>query len=251
MDKVIIYFFLKYSGAWESVFNAIRNKEKISIGDFEIVTEEIISKTITIVDPKFPDALKEIDRPPFVLVHYGNIDLINQYYRSIGLLVKNDLSKYQFKALKNFMKFFYKNSPILIIQIDKKINKNIEELLNPKGNLIIIISSPLQEFLDTNLELIKKYRGFDSLLIISEFYDFSFQNSIQNFERVFAGLSKAALVIGGENEALFNNTITLLIDYGKSIFALPEEIFTKSRSNYLIKNGAILVESGAEILNTM
>ncbi|WP_338972874.1 DNA-processing protein DprA [Spiroplasma endosymbiont of Panorpa germanica] len=252
MNDVILYFALKYYGNWKLIYKAIKNNEKILNGDLELIDKEIKAKSLSINNPLYPDVLREVNNPPFVIFHYGNIDLINQYYRCVGMVIGAKLSKYQSKALKDFVKFFHKNSPIMVIKIDNHINDSLKVVFNPSKKIILVVKEPLLCFLKSNADLIKDYEFSNNLLVISEFYEKTEASYLgPMYERIFTGISKTALVICDSSEHHFKQTITLLNDSGKSIFVLPEEIYKKSNNNSLIKEGALIVQSGADILNIL
>lgn len=65
---ILIFLAIKYNGDWNSIYQAIKNKEMV---DEQVVQETIVQakkyNTITIIDDSYPDSLKKIYKPPFVI----------------------------------------------------------------------------------------------------------------------------------------------------------------------------------------
>jgi DNA processing protein len=65
---IIVFLAIKYNGDWNSIYQAIKNKEFV---DEQVVNETIAQaskfKVITIIDDEYPENLKKMYKPPFVL----------------------------------------------------------------------------------------------------------------------------------------------------------------------------------------
>ncbi|AHI53687.1 DNA processing/uptake protein [Spiroplasma sabaudiense Ar-1343] len=250
MKKILLYFAIKHSGVWDSIYKSLEKKEKISISDVEGLTPEVQTAAVTILDANYPIWLKEIPKPPFVFFHSGCIDFLKSYKRSLGILINQNPSKYQIKVMKNYLNYFAKEKIVVIFMITEGLNENFAKILKYDIKTIFVINSPLREFIEENSEVIKKYEKNNNILIIAENYykklldpEFKYQS------RLFSGITRQTLVIGGSRTLSFKTTIESLIDSGKEIYAIPEEIYSNNFSNNLIKNGAILIETPNEILN--
>ena len=78
MEDIILYFSLKYNGDFMHIYNALVNKEKV---DEEIKGElfgRLKCSYTTILSSDYPDSLKEMNCPPFVLYYYGDLSLVNK-----------------------------------------------------------------------------------------------------------------------------------------------------------------------------
>jgi len=53
-------------------------KEDVDFRELNKFTKEYKGKYFTIVDKEYPNKLKMIDRPPFVIFYKGNLDLLNE-----------------------------------------------------------------------------------------------------------------------------------------------------------------------------
>ena len=81
IKKIIVYFAKKYSYDWEKIYDALKLKKKASVNfdncDF--------SKILTILDEDFPNNLKEIFKPSFILFLEGNKELLKDSTKIISI----------------------------------------------------------------------------------------------------------------------------------------------------------------------
>lgn len=65
--QIITFLAVKYHNDWMKIYTAIKNKELV---DSSLVHETIAGLTgdyVTIIDSNYPDSLKKIFKPPFVV----------------------------------------------------------------------------------------------------------------------------------------------------------------------------------------
>lgn len=78
MRRILLYFSLKYHGDYQLILQAIRQKEKVVKEKLQTIEEKIQSKYVTIIDKDYPEMLKHINNPPWVLYYYGDLSLLNK-----------------------------------------------------------------------------------------------------------------------------------------------------------------------------
>ena len=78
MKDLVLYFAIKYEGNFNKIYEALLNKEEFDSDKLHEMKEQLDCNYITIFDDDYPDALKQINCPPFVLFYKGNIDLLNK-----------------------------------------------------------------------------------------------------------------------------------------------------------------------------
>ena len=87
MREVLIYFALKYKGNWELIHSAINLKEEIDINYLNVEMGKIKCNIVTLIDQNYPEQLKKIYQPPFVLFYYGDLSLLKNDSFSIVTLL--------------------------------------------------------------------------------------------------------------------------------------------------------------------
>ena len=89
--------------------------------------------------------------------------------------------------------------------------------------------------------------------VVSEF-DIGTPPFAQNFpkrNRIVSGLAKAVVAIEAKEKSGVMNTVKWALEQNKEVFAIPGNIYSKTSygTNRLIKDGAIPVTSGEEVLD--
>ena len=79
-DIILLYFVLKYDGDFNKIYHAIDTNERIDFADFNKLIGTVKHKYITIVDPRYPEYLKDKTNPPIVLFYHGNIKLFENRF---------------------------------------------------------------------------------------------------------------------------------------------------------------------------
>ncbi|QHX35838.1 DNA processing/uptake protein [Spiroplasma sp. TIUS-1] len=77
MEKVLLFFALKYKGDWDKIYKALESKEKIEIETLTNSIKNIRSNWTTIISSDYPEALKYTYKPPFVIFYVGDLKVIN------------------------------------------------------------------------------------------------------------------------------------------------------------------------------
>ena len=65
--NLLAYLAVKYSQNWNDMFNAIKTKENVDYETIEATVNTLKGDYITIIDDSYPEELKHIFRPPFVI----------------------------------------------------------------------------------------------------------------------------------------------------------------------------------------
>lgn len=70
---LLVYLAVEHKGNWNDILTAIALKEPVKFEDVEMVAKAFKEDDyITMVDKNYPDELKTLERPPFVLFRNGN-----------------------------------------------------------------------------------------------------------------------------------------------------------------------------------
>jgi hypothetical protein len=81
---------IQYNGNWDAINAAIANRERITINRDKTLMNLYRSdiKVVTIFEEEYPELLKQSYKAPFVLFYVGDLNLINQAPKSIGVIGK-------------------------------------------------------------------------------------------------------------------------------------------------------------------
>jgi hypothetical protein len=85
---------IQYKGDWDAINSAITNRQLITINRDKVLMNLYHSdiKVVTIFEDGYPELLKQSYKAPFVLFYVGDLNLINQAHKSIGILGKELIS---------------------------------------------------------------------------------------------------------------------------------------------------------------
>ena len=201
------------------------------------------NKILSYYDNEYPDNLKQINNPPFILYCSGDISLLKT--NQLAIVGARNHSSYGKNVTEELCKEL-QNSEITITSglaygIDTLAHKYALEY---QLRTIAVVGSGVDIiYPSSNRALYEKI--LKTNLIISEFalgtpplkYNFPQRN------RIISGLSKGVIIVEAANRSGSLITAQLALEQNKEVFAIPGNIFSKTSQgcNGLIKQGAKLV----------
>ena len=246
MDKILAYFAVKYDGDWHKIYNAVFCKEKTDENEVKEVLNNLKSKWITILSNEYPESLKSMQNPPFVLFYQGNLELLN-YKKTLAVIGSRDMSVYGKNCCQKIVKDLVLNDYLIVSGVACGIDSEAHAIALKYNKLTIGILGHGIYFKNGNHSMIKDI--INKGLIISEYPDNSYprKEKFKIRNRLISGLSKGVLVIEAKYKSGTMNTVKHALNQGKEIFAIPSDINRESGCNKLIKEGAKLVECYQDI----
>ncbi|HCC23496.1 TPA: DNA-protecting protein DprA [Candidatus Falkowbacteria bacterium] len=211
---------------------------------------------ITIADPEYPSALKEIHHPPALLYCKGNLDLFRS--ECLAVVGTRHMTPYGSQMAEQFTVELVANNLTTVSGLALGIDTIVHHTtIKNNGYTIAVLGSGLDQknlYPSSNRSLANNIVAQNGL-IISEFplgtlplrHHFPIRN------RIISGLSRGTLVIeaGESSGALI--TAKYALDQNREVFAVPGNI-TNPYSigpNNLIKQGAIAVSNVVDILDSL
>ncbi|MDD8037427.1 MAG: hypothetical protein PHC59_14890 [Thomasclavelia ramosa] len=79
MRNILVSMALKYEGDFNKIYDALANKTQFTDNEIIDLKKDIKSSYVTIIDSNYPEALKTMESPPFVLFYEGNIKLLDKF----------------------------------------------------------------------------------------------------------------------------------------------------------------------------
>ena len=244
MNLVLIYFAIKYKGYFHDIYNAIKKKEFIQMEELEKIGEDLSSgkiKAITIIDEDYPEPLKQINQPPFVLFYEGNKELLKEKL----IMLTGDFSNENINKFINESAFELSKNYTLVSNFSKGLDeKIIDNLIKNNQNLILISSNGLTNpYFGKNINELKFNK--DKYLIISEYpenVNLNHKRLIQR-NRISIGLSEALIIASSYKESKISNLVSCALEQGKDIFCFPGFQSENDGNNLLIRDGAKMITS--------
>lgn len=249
---ILIYFSLKYDGDYEKILNAIKARERINDQAYEAqVSEGEEFNAITIVDSDYPHAFKCIPNPPLVVFYKGDVTLLNNLDKAIAVIGAREYSDYGKEHTIKIVTDLVKEGFMIVSGMARGIDGFAHEAaLSASGKTIAVLGSGIEyPYPLSHTALYNEIA--EKGLIISEYPRkvkpepefFKFRN------RLVAALSHGLFIVEAKYRSGTIITASYALERGSDIFCLPERAGMESGTNKLIKDGAYLVESAADIIN--
>ena len=239
--EVILYLALKHNGDWQEIYQELFNH---SIEYSKEVVDEKISKFkgnyITIVDSDYPEGLKQIYKPPFVLFYEGDIKLLNDINNNLCVRGTRQPSEEGKEMAEE----------LLTNQLGKNlvigVSQGIDEIaLNSNNKIIGVLGCGINyggyyggERLTERVNQITSNNG----LVVSE-YPNDIPPTAQMMlsrTRIMVGLASKVLMLESKKNSNSNVIVSLALDRGRDVMVVPTSPLNKECSNNkFIYEGAI------------
>ena len=263
-----------FGGDWEKAWNSNLSKYiprdrdasgKLVAADYSKITSRInpdkeFQKTkdhqielITILDQKYPELLRHIPDPPFLLYVRGSANVLKNI--CFGIVGTRALSEYGKRVAPHLALDIARNgftiTSGLAAGIDTLAHKTAIDAGTPT---IAVLGTGIDDttiFPPQNLQLALKIIESGGT-VISEYavgtHGTKFTFPQRN--RIISGLSKGVLVVEADEQSGAMITARCAAEQGRDVFAIPGNIFAKTSqgTNNIIKKGAKMVTSAEDIL---
>ena len=247
--KQLIALAIYYRGNWNKILQALSAKKLLPDATVEYCFSLLKSKVITILDSDYPEYLKELTTPPFVLFYYGDISLINDPSKCISVVGSREPSMRGKEMTQRLVKGLPKDT-IVVSGLAKGIDSIAHKAAIASGHKTIgVIGCGIDNIYPyENKSLYARIRKNGNLLV-SEYPDMYPPNQF-NFpvrNRLIAMFSSNLLVTEAKVKSGSMITVFYAQNFGRNIMAVPSADYGNSGCNVLIREGAMLVESEQDV----
>lgn len=249
--NLLIGLSIKYDGDWEKIYNAVSDKEVEGLEPCIEQFEKSGYKAVTIIDKEYPDSLKHIHQPPFVLFYEGDLSLLDHMDSNLAVVGTHEPTGYGIEMTHNLVGELSKSYNIVT-----SIRPGIDSiacdavLSNEYGHVIAVVAG--------GLGCKTKYKNWDELkknhLVLTEYFGTTkpeVHKGCMGKDRIITGLSKGLLVIEDVKTGRSAVTADLALSNGREVLAVPGRAGEDSLSNSLIRAGAVLVETAEDVKNEL
>jgi DNA processing protein len=209
---------------------------------------------ITIFDKEYPESLKQIYQPPWVLFAKGNLSLLEAEPK-LAVVGSRQGTQYGKTAIRQIFPHLIDKDVVIVSGLARGVDTFAHTCtLDLKGNTIAVIAGGLdhiypKENKDLAQEMMK------TQLVVSE-YPPSTKPEKWHFparNRLISGLSFGTFIIEANQKSGSLITANFAVNEGREVFALPGSIFNpfSKGTNELIQQGAKLVTSAEDILEEL
>ncbi len=229
-------------------------RQKLINFSFETLEKYLNNKHVgyfTIESEIYPEQLKQLDEPPYILYYIGDVSLIST--KCLAIVGSRTPTYYGREVTKNFARQLVKNGFTIVSGLSTGVDKIAHETaLNECGKTIAVLGNGFQKmYPKSNINLAREI--VQKGLLLTEYYP-TFQARNYSFpmrNRIIAGLSNGVLITEAAKKSGSLHTKNFALDLGIDVFSVPGNITSpKSEgSNNIIKYGhAQMVTTPNDIL---
>jgi len=209
---------------------------------------------ITRFDDAYPNLLKEIYDPPWVLFYKGNLSVLKRK-RTLAVVGTRRPTKDAYNIMKEILLPLIKKDWCIVSGLAYGIDAFGHEIaLDAGGATIAVLGSGIKSIYPKEHQPLADKIAENNLLI-SEYLPYQqaqkWQFPMRN--RIISGLSLGTLVVEAKKRSGSLITADQALEQGREVFAIPGSILSENSrgTNFLIQQGAKLVMSSQDIENEL
>lgn len=204
----------------------------------------------------YPPQLAQIASAPAVLYGRGNLEILKN--KSVAVVGSRKFTEYGQRATQGLCRDLVRAGLAIVSGLALGIDAVAHRAtLEAGGATVAVLGTGIDDetiYPRDNFNLAQSILASGGTLI-SEFPPRT-PSLKQNFparNRIMAGLALGTLVVEAAPDSGSLITAGLALEFNREVFAVPGSVFSpqSAGANYLIKNGAKLVESAGDILNEL
>lgn len=206
---------------------------------------------ITIFDDEYPEKLKNIYQPPWILFAKGNLSML-KITNSLAVVGSRNATDYGYKSIDFLFPSLIKRNIVIVSGLAKGIDAHAHKTaIKLGGKTIGVIAGGFQHLYPKENSKLAEYM-METQLVLSEYppatrpekWHFPMRN------RIISGLSEGTLVVEARKRSGSLITADFALNEGRNVFAVPGSILTPDSDgvHYLIQQGAKLIKSAEDIL---
>lgn len=248
----LISLAIKYQGNWDEIYRAVKERECPPEEEVEAMVASLTCKAVTILDPEYPQRLRNFYKAPFVLFYGGDLSLISDMDNCVAYIGSRNATLYGKKMATEICSKLAKDGKTIISGLARGIHTAALKAALPYGKAVAVLGNGVDYYFPPeNRELQDEIKA--NGLVISE-YPPKLAPTADKFplrNRIIAGLSKCVVVGGAEPRSGTLVTVGYATSFGKDVGCVPYPADEKSACNALIKEGAAMIENAEDVLLMM
>ena len=251
--EIIIAEAIFHDGDYDKIYRDLSTHKYFSLEEAHEICKSLKCNALTILDKEYPEYLRHMFKPPFVLFYYGNISLINDPSSALGVVGTRDPSPQKEQLTYDLVSKLCKDY-IIVSGLAKGVDRTAHKaVLDNGGRTIAILGSGIDVCYPTeNLDIYEQIKSGRHLLL-SEYPNNS-EPASRHFpfrNRLIAMFSKGILVTESALRSGTSITVNYGLLFGRDIMCVPSNDLNNSGCNFYIKQGAALVENADDVITIM
>lgn len=239
-------------GIKPSIKSSLKDKSLKAVQNILNKTQALGGEVLTFDDIRFPDQLRQIENPPYVLYVCGEIMKWDRLL-TIGVVGTRECTDYGIAATRHICPELAENGVTIVSGMARGIDTAAAvTAMNSGGKTIAVLGCGLDvAYPAENADIMERIKRQGA--VITEFPPGT-EPKRQNFpqrNRIISGLSRGVLVVEAPAKSGSLITARLALEQGRDVFAVPGSIFhaNSAGTNELIGSMARPVTCAKDILD--
>lgn len=246
--ELLIYISLLCKGDWDKITAHLKSRKVLDLSQAEDRVKALRCKAVTIIDPEYPQSLKHLSNPPYVLYYLGDLSLLDDYGRCIAYIGSREASSYGIKKATEISAQLAADGYTVISGLAKGIDAASARGAIAHKRAVAVIGNGLDTYYPSGNSPLQREIAHNGLLL-SE-YPYDTPPKATNFpmrNRIIAALANAVVVgeAGRRSGAMI--TVNIALCLGREVGCLPFRAYEDKTNNRLIKEGAYLIEEAEDV----
>jgi len=241
---ILIALAVKYEGNWEKMRKAIGDKERVPEKEVDELVSKVHSNVVTIIDANYPECLKRVVQPPFMIFYKGDYSLLEDHVCKLGIIGTRNNTPAGEEGVKSIINpLLEKDKGICLVSGMARGIDAIGQrcaMLN-KTKTISVLGSGIDICYPKENKDLYEYSSSDMGLVISEYPD-GVPPKCEHFplrNRMIAAICDSLLVGEAKEASGTSITVHYALEMGKDILCIPQDVLSPMRlPNVLIHDGA-------------
>ena len=248
---VLIYLSHRDVGDWNAMMADLRSQKAIDLSDVERLCKSVDQKCITYIDVDFPPALRDIVYPPIVLYYEGDLTLLSSYPKYVSFAGSFNIDP---ETASTFRRITSKIASSKEVGIISGLAAGCQ--LNAVMAALDAGAKPIV-FLPCGLDVYEKpeHVGIRQTLsqrglVLTPFPKGTpvDPSRLRIRNRLIAQVSDFLLVGSSRKNEGVLEMVSYALNRGRDVGCLPFRVEDANYNNALLRDGAVLVESGEDVL---
>lgn len=250
INEVLLYFVIRYEADWKKIYRRISEKERINVGDLLEMKKNLTCSYVTIIDKEYPEALRNLRYPPYILFYKGDLTLLKVRDR-LAVVGSRAATAYGIKMCDKLTRDLVKRNYLIVSGLAKGIDGEAHKVaLDEKGKTIAVLGGGFNKlYPPENSDLYRRIIE-EGGLVISE-YPEDTSSRADRFparNRIIAALAnRGVLVVEARKRSGTLLTVGEALYLGRDVYCVPNRADCESSCNTLIQEGARLVVAASDI----
>lgn len=237
---------VKHGGNWDRVYEALRLREPMGEQEMKRLLSSIRSRVVTYFDEDYPEELRRAcPKAPLVLFYYGDLSLAQDPTKVLTVVGSRTPSEYAVKKTRELCRGIAKRGYVVASGLARGIDSTAgEATATIPGRSIAVLGCGIDIVYPPENTLLRD-RIASTGLLLSE-YPNNVPPCPPHFptrNRILATLGRGTFVGQSAPHSGTMITVAFAMHCNRDVAALPFQAGEETMNNYLIKNGAALIET--------